>query len=50
MVLLNQVVQVFALPDSDDVFFWFVSVERGQRRRIGGPLGKRKISYAKLVS
>lgn len=35
MVLLNQVVQVFALPDRDDVFFWFVSVERGQGGRVG---------------
>ena len=34
-VLLNPVVQVFALPDSDAVFFWFVSIERGQRRRVG---------------
>ena len=35
MVLLNQVVQVFTLPDGDGFFFRFTGVECGQRRHVG---------------
>ena len=35
VILLNQIVQVLALPDGHPFFFWFVGVECGQGRRVG---------------
>lgn len=34
-ILLNQIVQVLALPDGHPFFFWFVGVEYGQGPRVG---------------
>ncbi|MCS4266479.1 hypothetical protein M2406_002173 [Serratia sp. BIGb0163] len=31
VVLLNQVIQILALPDSNDVFFRFIGVKRRER-------------------
>lgn len=34
VILLNQVIQIFILSDSDDFFIGFVGIEHGQRRSI----------------
>lgn len=34
-ILLNQVIQILALPDGNGFFLWFVGIECGQGRSIG---------------
>ncbi len=35
VILFNQIIQILVLPDSNELFFWSVGIERGQRCRVG---------------